>query len=160
MAQFEDGHKQGKGRPSPYSDKFCQKALELCQAGATDSEIAEFFGVSARTIYRWKLEYPDFCQAMQIGKEYADSRVERSLYQKATGYNYIEQQAFKVKVDKDQEEVKVVEVEKHCPADFQSGSLWLRNRQPERWRDKQEVQHSGDVQVNIGIYPVSSRHKG
>lgn len=140
---MDETRESNAGRPTEYADEFCQKANELCQAGATDSEIADFFGVSTRTIYRWKLEYPEFCQAIAAGKEIADERVERSLYQNATGFAYKEQQAIKIKVDQHQEEIKVVEVERYAPAETTAASLWLRNRRPEKWRDKQDLNIGG-----------------
>jgi hypothetical protein len=70
-------------RPSSFQPEFCQKAAELCARGATDAELAEYFEVSTRTIYRWQSEFPEFCQALKLGKTEADERVERSLYHKA-----------------------------------------------------------------------------
>lgn len=133
------------GRPSEYRDEYVEQAAKLCDLGATDEEMANFFGVSARTLYRWKLEHDDFCQAIKAAKANADERVERSLYQKATGYDYTEQQAIKVKVEQYKEEVEVVDVRRHAPADTTAAIFWLKNRRRNDWRDKHEVEHSGDV---------------
>jgi hypothetical protein len=51
--------------------------------GATVDEIAEFVKVDRATIHRWMLVHPEFCDAMRIGREAADARVERTLYEKA-----------------------------------------------------------------------------
>lgn len=134
------------GRPSSYIEGYAEQAEKLCVLGATDSEIADFFGVSVRTIHRWKLEHEDFCHSIKSGKAQADDRVERSLYQKATGYDYVEEQAIKIKVEQHKEQVEVVEVVKHAPADTTAGIFWLKNRRKEDWRDKQEHEHSGMVQ--------------
>ncbi len=32
---------------------------------------------------------------------------------------------------------------KHYPPDTQAASLWLRNRQPDKWRDKLTHEHAG-----------------
>lgn len=131
------------GRPTAYKKEFAKQAAKLCALGATDDEMADFFTVNRSTIYRWKLDYPEFCNAIKSAKHIADERVERSLYQKATGYNYTEEQAVKLKVDQYKEEVEVVEVEKHAPADTTAAIFWLKNRRKAEWRDKQEVEHSG-----------------
>ena len=131
------------GRPTAYDPAFVEQAAKLCNLGATDDEMADFFGVHRSTLYRWKLEYPDFCDAIKSAKEIADERVERSLYQKATGYNVTEQQAVKVKVEQYVEQVEVVEVEKHIPADTSAAIFWLKNRRKDQWRDKQEHEHTG-----------------
>lgn len=133
------------GRPSDYQDEFATQAEKLCLLGATDSELAEFFNVSVRTIHRWKHDHEEFCHSIKVGKEKADERVERSLYQKATGYDYVEEQAIKIKVAQYEEEVEVVEVTKHQPADTTAQIFWLKNRRSDNWRDKQEHDHTGQV---------------
>lgn len=126
------------GRPTKYDPDFVRQAAILCERGATDAEIAEIFDVSTRTLARWKADYPDFCQALNIGKDLCDQRVERTLYQKAVGFHYTEQEAIKVKRDKDLEEVEIVDVEKYAMPDNTSAIFWLKNRRPDRWRDRQE----------------------
>jgi len=135
------------GRPTEYSDDYVQQAEKLCRLGATDSEIADFFCVSTRTVYRWKLDHEDFCQALKAGKEEADARVERGLFQKATGFEYVEEQAFKVKLSATEERIEVVEVRRYAPTDTTAAIFWLKNRRPVQWRDKVETVHSGSIEV-------------
>jgi hypothetical protein len=125
------------GRPSGYKKEYAKQAAQLCALGATDDEMAEFFGVHRATLYRWKLDHKDFCDAIKSAKDVADERVERSLYQKATGYEITEQQAIKVKVG-GEEKVEVVDIHKHIPADTTAAIFWLKNRRKEDWRDKTE----------------------
>lgn len=126
-------------RPSGYDPAFADQAVKLCKLGATDDEIADFFDVSVRTIYRWKHDHEEFCQALKAGKAEADERVQRSLYHNATGYAYTEQQAIKVKVEAHKEVVEVVDVERHKPSDTTAAIFWLKNRRSDDWRDKREV---------------------
>lgn len=142
------------GRPSSYDTKYAEQVSKLCALGATDEEIADFFGVSVRTIHRWKLQHEDFCHALKSGKELADDRIERSLYQRASGYTYVEQQAFKVKTVQydngkrilETEEIKVVDVERYAVPDTTAAIFWLKNRRSEDWRDvsRHEVGKPGD----------------
>ena len=74
-------------RPSAFKAEYAEQAKKLCLLGATDVELADFFGVTDRTIDCWQIEYPEFCDALKAGKELADDRVERSLYRRATGYS-------------------------------------------------------------------------
>lgn len=141
------------GRPTAYKDEYADQAAKLCALGATDDEMADFFEVHRSTIYRWKLDHPDFCDAIKSAKEVADERVQRSLYQKATGYDYTEEQAIKVKLEQHREEVEVVQVRKHAPADTTAAIFWLKNRRKDDWRDKQEVEHTGQV---VMIAPEAS----
>jgi hypothetical protein len=133
------------GRPSKYKPDFVEQAQKLCRLGATDVEIADFFGVEVRTLYRWKGEHEDFCQALKAGKDVSDERVERSLFARATGYEHEE-------VD-----IRVVAggivqtpIRKHYPPDTTACIFWLKNRRPDLWRDKTEQEHSG----NVGVTPL------
>jgi hypothetical protein len=128
------------GRPTDFKPEFVEQVAKLCELGATDEEIGAFFNVSTRTIYRWKNEIPEFCQAIKTGKGAADERVERSLYQKATGYYVVEQESHKLKIDQYKEEIEVVDVEKYVQPDTTAGIFWLKNRRPDEWRDKKEVE--------------------
>lgn len=148
-----------RGRASAYKPEFAKQAAKLCGLGATDDEVADFFEVHRATVYRWKHEHPDFCDAIKTGKEVADERVERSLYQKATGYDFIEQQAIKVKRQQYVEEVEIIEVRKHSPADTTSAIFWLKNRRKEDWRDKQEHEHTGEVAFRNLWSEIASRGK-
>lgn len=129
------------GRPTDYDEAFAPQAEKLCMLGATDSEMADFFGVSVRTIHRWKHDHEEFCHSIKAGKDHADERVVRSLYQKATGYDFVEEQAIKVKLEQHKEEVQVVEIRRHAPADTTASIFWLKNRRSADWRDKHEIDH-------------------
>lgn len=144
--------RQPVGRPSSFRPEFVVIAKVLAERGATDAEIADALEVSVRTVYRWKGESPEFCQALNAGKEFPDDRVQRSLYQRATGYDYVEQQAFKVKVGQYEERVDVVEVLRHQPADTTAQIFWLKNRRRDEWRDR--IEHSGP---NGGAIPLENR---
>lgn len=139
------------GRPSSYSVEFVEQAKKLCKLGATDDEIADFFEVSVRTIHRWKNRHEDFCHALRIGKDLADNRVERSLYNKAVGYYITEQQAIKVKKEQYVEEVHIVDVEKYIQPDTTAMIYWTKNRKKEEWRDR--IEHTGEdgAPINSGF---------
>lgn len=112
----------------------------LARLGATDAEIAEFFDVDVRTIYRWKNTHEAFCQALSIGKDEADERVVRSLYHKAIGY---EQDAVKIFMPAGAAEpVYAPYVEKVAP-DTTAAIFWLKNRRPAEWRDRAALEVSG-----------------
>lgn len=131
------------GRPSLFSPEYVEQAEKLCRLGATDAELADFFGVSVRTLHRWKAEREDFCHSVKIGKEAADNRVERALYEKATGFAYVEQQAFKVRNSDGSETLETIEVERMAPPDTTAMIFWLKNRKKADWRDKIDQELSG-----------------
>lgn len=130
------------GRPSSYKPEFAEQARKLCELGATDIEIADFFEVSDRTVYRWQLKYPEFCQALKAGKDAADERVERSLFHKATGYTFESEKIFQ-----HQGEIIRAPIREHVPPDTTAMIFWLKNRRPAAWRDKTEVHHKHSVET-------------
>ena len=134
----------GPGRPSKYRDDFARQAAKLCSLGATDEDLGEFFDVSARTIRRWKVEHEAFCGALKLGKGLVDDQVERSLYQRAVGYS-----CNAVKVFTHQGQVIRAEYREHYPPDTTAAIFWLKNRRPEQWRDKQDLNHGGNLTVEL-----------
>ena len=67
-------------------------AWSLAIKGATDQDIADAFHVSRRTIIRWRQTYPSFNTACQSGKEVADAKVKKSLFERAVGFEYQEKE--------------------------------------------------------------------
>lgn len=133
------------GRPSKYKPEYAEQAYKLCLLGAKDKEIADFFGVDEATINRWKDRYPEFCESLKAGKEDADAKVAQSLYHRAIGYEHPEiiTATFKGKI------TDTMEVVKHYPPDPTAAIFWLKNRQSAKWRDRQEIEHSGETKHTI-----------
>jgi hypothetical protein len=76
-----------RGRKPTWRDGNLEQAKKLAALGLTEAEMADFFGVSSKTFTRWKLSNAEFCRALKAGKEIADARVERRLYERAVGYS-------------------------------------------------------------------------
>jgi hypothetical protein len=119
-----------RGRPSSYRPDFAEQARKLCRNGATDREIADILGVCVRTFYRWRAEHDDFAEALRTGKELADDRVERALYERACGYDYDDKKVFHPSGAK---EPVIVPIRVHVPADVGAARQWLASRRPKRW---------------------------
>ncbi len=132
-----------KGRPSEFQKEFVAQAKKLAKMGATDMEVADFFEVDVRTIYRWKNSFPAFCQALKAGKHQADARVERSLYQRAVGY---EQDSVKIFMPAQAAAPVYAPFREVIPPETTACIFWLKNRQPEQWRDK--VEHGVTVKTD------------
>lgn len=133
------------GRPTDYRDAYCDGAKKLALLGATDAEMADFFGVDVRTLYRWKNAHEEFCQALKVGKEIADERVERSLFHRAIGY---EQEAVKIFMPSGAEKPVYAKYVERIAPDTTAAIFWLKNRRPSEWRDKSEVEVDAKV-INV-----------
>jgi hypothetical protein len=116
----------------------------LYRFGATDKQVAEFFGVTETTINNWKVAHPDFFKSLNEWKSQADEKVERSLYERACGYMHLETKAQWV-TDQDGGRWEYAEMVRHYPPDPTSMIFWLKNRQPTKWRDKTDVEHMGNI---------------
>lgn len=127
-----------RGRPTDYRPKFAEQAAKLCALGATDYELADFFGVNTATIYRWRNVHEQFCEAVRAGKERSDERVERALFNRAVGYSFESEKVFQ-----HQGEIIRAPTVEHVPPDPGAAMNWLKNRNPDTWRDKQEIEHKG-----------------
>lgn len=135
--------KHAGGRPTAYKGDYVRQAEQLCALGATDFELAAFFGVTVQTVNRWKLAHPEFCSSIKTAKEAADERVERSLYNRATGYTFSSEKVFQF-----QGSIVRAPVDEHVPPDPTSAIFWLKNRRKDVWRDRHEIEHSGKVTID------------
>lgn len=124
------------GRPTKYKVEYAAVAAALCKRGATDFELAEEFGVSTSTIWRWSVQHDDFWSAIHTAKGAWDDRIERSVAQRAAGYTYHSEKVFMF-----QGEVVRASIVEHVPADMGAAKMWLTNRRPDKWREISKVEH-------------------
>lgn len=91
----------------------------LAREGANDDQIAQSLGISRSGYYHWRKKYPEFNAAVERGKRPVDFMVENKLLQMA------------------------------LEGDFKAVAMWLNCRKPEKWSDRQEVKHSGNIELNL-----------
>jgi hypothetical protein len=138
------------GRPTDYKPEYNEQVRKLCLLGATDKDIADFFDVEEKTINNWKEKHKEFFQSMREGKEVADMEIALSMYENAKDRVVKEKKAIKLKEvfwneegkRCEQERVELIEEERLVQGDFRNASLWLRNRRPDKWRDRHEIDHT------------------
>lgn len=121
------------GRPTLYSDAVRETAAKIAALGATDIEIADILGVGIASIILWKVQHPEFAEALRVAKEPADERVKRSLYQRAVGYTFEATKIFQY------EGIPVVvPYREHVPPDVTACAVWLNNRDPKNWKQRRD----------------------
>lgn len=103
--------KRTRGRPSEYDEAYLPEVLDLVSQGATSVEIAEHLDISTVTFWRWCKAYPELRNAVKGAKDAQDDRVEEALRINAVLQGNVTAQIF-----------------------------WLKNRQPDRWRDRKETE--------------------
>lgn len=119
--------------------------------GLTDEQIAKNLGISKDTFYKYKKEHIDFSDSLKRGKEVIDIEVENALLKRALGYRYDEVTKELCKDKETGEDVLIITkvVTKEVQPDTTAQIFWLKNRKPEIWRDRKELEHSGALENKI-----------
>lgn len=126
-------------RPSKYETHVAPRLEEIkdwCRNGATDEEIAKRLGISIASFYNFKNQFLEFLEALKETKEIVDAQVENALLKRALGYSYDE--VTKEVVDGELKVTKVIT--KQVVPDTTAQIFWLKNRRPDKWRDKLQVE--------------------
>lgn len=146
------------GRPTDYRADFPEIAANLCAAGATDFEVAQALGCGTSTLYVWKGRYPEFREAMKVGKDLADDRVEASLYHRAVGYSH---PAVKIFMPAGAEKPVYAPYIEHVPPSDGALTMWLTNRRGQSWRSKQAIEGvPGGAPLTVEIRRFSGEPDG
>lgn len=102
--------------------------------GLTDEQIADNIGISRSTLNSWKDKYSDISDTLKRGKEVVDRQVENALLKRALGYEYTETTREYIP---ELDEMKTTKkVTKRVAPDITAQIFWLKNRKPDKWRDK------------------------
>jgi hypothetical protein len=132
------------GRPTLYRPELAELARRLALLGLTNNEMASAMNVEVGAIQQWKVDHPEFRKAIERGGVHADAKVAQSTYHRALGYR-----APAVKIMQHEGEPIIVPYTEHYPPDTQAARLWLTNRQPEKWRDRRDVNVTGTIEQRI-----------
>ena len=142
-----------EGRPTKYSKELYPKIRKLIKLGATDKEVAELIDICESTFTNWKTEYPEFLAFLKECKEITDSDMEQSLRKRAMGCTTVERKTIR-RFSNEKDSMELYEeseiIKEHAP-DTKAIERWLYNRDPERWKNKLEVDNklSGEIGVKI-----------
>lgn len=90
--------------------------------GLSNKQIAKNIGINEGTFYEWQKAHPKFKEAVKKGKEVIDREVENALFNRA------------------------------IEGDATSMIFWLKNRKPQEWNDRRQVEHSGTMNNNISNF--------
>ena len=119
---------------------------------ATISQLAALFDVGGSTIDKWIADIPEFAEAVHAARALADGRVERALYERATGYEY---ECEKIFCDAKTGLVTKTKWTEHVPPDNLAMIFWLKNRQPGSWHDVHRSEISGPSGAPLPVINIT-----
>lgn len=120
------------GRPCKKDSIDLEMLTTLAELGLIDTQLCQVFKISVQSLNAYKKD-PAFIEALKKGKEVSDSRVVRSLFERATGFSHPD-----VDIRVCDHEIVKTPIAKHYPPDTAAAIFWLKNRDPENWKDKHE----------------------
>ncbi len=143
-----------RGRKTLFKDFMFKEGVKLALHGFTIEEIAQFWEVGVTTLRRWIDKHPAFRTSLKRAKIEADLKVEKGLYKRACGFNFTEKTYERILIkiqgngngtpDREQHQMTLVKrIKKYYPPDTAAGFIWMKNRQPMKWRDVQERKITG-----------------
>lgn len=138
--------------------------------GLVIDQIAKNLGISKTTLYSYMKKYPELSEHLKKGKEISDYQVENELFKKAVGFTRKIKRPVKIKeVEynngkrvKETERIEMVEEEVYYPPELGAQVFWLKNRRPDKWKDKVETKmETGGEDVGVMILtPVKEEEDG
>jgi hypothetical protein len=146
------------GRPTKFDETLNPRIKRLAMLGMTDLEIAHHLGIDEKTFHTWKAKYPSFLQSLEDGKINADARVAAALFDRAAGN--VRVPSVKIFMPPGATEPVYAPYVEHVPPDVGAAKLWLLNRQPQRWRERKEVEVSGSIEHQIAKMTPEQRWRG
>lgn len=130
------------GRKGKFQEWLTPDGLTVIEGwardGLTDEQTAHNMGISYTTLKDWINKFPAISTALKKGKAPVDLQVENALLKRALGYEYEETITEMEEVSGGKPKKHIRKVTKHMPPDTTAQIFWLKNRRPDRWRDKIE----------------------
>lgn len=113
------------GRPSQYSDSIRQEVINLMAEGLSLTAAMAELGFHRDTAYEWQSKHPEFSDAVKLGQAKRQLFLERRLMGAEIG------------------------------AVVTSSIFALKNTGTGDWRDKQEMEHTGDLSIKHSAAELS-----
>ena len=107
--------------------------------GLTDEQIARNMGIRQSTFYEWQNRFPEISDTLKKGKAPVDIEVENALLKSALGFEYEETITEIEELGNGKQKKQIRKVKKYAPPNSTAQIFWLKNRRPDRWRDKQDI---------------------
>ncbi len=127
--------KSKPGRKGKYNEEILERVKAYARDGLTELEMCKKLNIGQTTFTYWKRLYPALMTALKENKEVVDNQVVGALLRNALGFEYTEEVLTK--------DGFVMAVKKYALPNTTAQIFWLKNRQPDKWREKRETELTG-----------------
>lgn len=148
-----------------YTDEILPLLEKYCKAGLNNKQIATSLGIGEKTFYEWRRDKPQFAQSLKKYRGVTDIMVENALFKSAVGFEFQETTLERRRTGKDEqgqwiyEMVPTVITNKHIPGNAISQIFYLKNRMPERYKDKVETMISLPQDISQIAFAIKRREE-
>jgi hypothetical protein len=142
------------GRKIKYNpDTFPLLAEGYAREGFNDKQIADKLGIGLSSFYKYQREFSEFLESLKKGKAPVDFKAENALLKRVLGYTY-EEKTTEMRIDEkgNTKPVVVKIVKKEVPPETTAIIFWLKNRRPDKWREKQSIEVEVEHPLMSAIY--------
>lgn len=155
------------GRKGKYEEWLTEDGLTTVEGwardGLTDEQIAHNIGIAERTFTEWKERFPAISAALKKGKAPVDIQVENALLKRALGQIVKVKKPIKLKHKGqipgkgliEEERIEYAEEEIYIPPDTTAQIFWLKNRRPDKWRDKPAAEDTSTLEKLDNLLEVA-----
>lgn len=121
--------------------------------GEPEYVIYKKLGISETRWYEYKKNKEELRETIKKGQQKLALHIESKLYQKCTGIEFEESKTLIDEVDDGKGNIKkkkkIEKIKRWCPPDTVALIFACKNLNPEKWKDKQEIKHEGEMEVTI-----------
>ena len=142
------------GRKGKYEYWISPDGLLLIEGwardGLTKEQIAKNIGTRVETVIDWEKRFPQFSKALKKGRQVVIREVENAMIKRAKGYD-VEETTEELRFNRatgQNEMVVTKRITKHIAPDTGAGAFVLKNYAPQTWRDRKDVEISGQLDTN------------
>jgi transposase-like protein len=137
-------------RKGKHEEWLTEDALTLIEGWARDGlslqQIAHNMGIADSTLRKWRDKFELISAAIKKGSAPVDYEVENAMLKSALGYTVKVKKPIKLKTKKqlkdkgtiEEERIEYTEEEVYIKPDTTAQIFWLKNRRPDKWRDRQD----------------------
>jgi hypothetical protein len=116
----------------------CEKAYHITRVGGTLQDVAIALKTRVSRLSVYMNRFPEFRAAIEGGRAARDDQIVSALFHRAKGYEHEAEKIFCTNGV-----VQKVTYTEHYPPDAASAIFWLKNRQPDEWKDVSQKEITG-----------------